>query len=54
MVSKPPKLPVYDPTKGGDPFFWILETAKKVHEERRNAPAHQRKKINYLTGKPLK
>ena len=33
MVT-PPKLPVYDPAKDGNPFEWIIQTADKVRQAR--------------------
>lgn len=33
-MVKPPKLPVYDPAKDGNPFFWIIQAADKVRQAR--------------------
>lgn len=51
-MKKPPRFPVYDQSKDGNPFQWIIAQAAKLHakeaEERRNRP-----RFDPLTGRPI-
>lgn len=51
-MTKPSKFPVYDPTKDGNRFEWIIKQAAVLHEqqakERMNRP-----RFDYLTGRPV-
>lgn len=50
MASKPPKFPVYDQKKDGNPFDWILRAAAETREKQEaKKPAKIRR--DYLTGK---
>lgn len=33
MINKS-KLPVFDPAKDGNPFWWIIQTADQVRQQR--------------------
>lgn len=46
MNRKPPKFPVYDRAKNGNPFQWILAQSAALHDKQRArchaaAPAHR-------------
>jgi hypothetical protein len=32
-MKKPPKFPVYDADKDGNPFQWIIDQAEKLHDK---------------------
>ena len=51
-MTKPSKFPVYDHTKDGNSFEWIIKQAAVLHEqqakERMNRPRY-----DPLTGRPI-
>jgi hypothetical protein len=51
-MRKPPKFPVYDPARDGNPFQWILAQSAALHEQQRAAAMQPRPRIDPLTGRP--
>ena len=50
---KPPKFPVYDPTKDGNRFEWIVKQSAILHERQRAEAMKPKPRIDPLTGRPF-
>lgn len=51
-MKNPPKFPVYDPPRDGNPFEWIVKQAAALHEQQARGRLN-RPKFDYLTGRPV-
>ena len=51
-MKKSPKFPVYDPTKDGNKFEWVVRQAAVLHEQQAKERM-SRPRYDPLTGRPL-
>lgn len=50
--NKPPKYPVYDPARDGNPFAWILRAAGDLRVQQEH-DLRNRPRYDTLTGRPI-